>query len=371
TVLTQRDNGLDLTGRLACIQPPGPETTRFSKRKRDRVRGLAQCRPIARSRRGRRDTIGGLVSDPGFPCVDSPDAGMQASPRNVNDIDTNCRLVSVTSGRQPMHRAHHTERILATIVAFGMLAFAGSAAADIKAPASIAAAGKIVYCSDISGPPLEFFDENSQPVGSDIDLGTEIAKRLGVKAQWANTPFAGIVPALLAKNCDAILSQLFDKPKRREVIDFVDYMNSSQSLLVAKGNPHNVKSLEDLSGLKVAVENGTTIQSLIEDQNKKFAAAGKAPAEDVVFPKDSDARQALQINQVAVYGTTLETAAYFLQKAGHIFDIGGDPFAQIVTGIGIRKDDGELKDAIQAALDSMKADGSYLQILTKWGMEGD
>jgi polar amino acid transport system substrate-binding protein len=244
-------------------------------------------------------------------------------------------------------------------------------AATIETPANIKAAGKIVYCSDISGPPLGFFDENSQPTGSDIDLGKEIAKRLGVKAEFANTPFAGIVPALQAKNCDAILSQLFDKPARREVIDFVDYMYSSEAFLVAKGNPKNIKSLDDLSGVKIAVENGTTIQSLIEEQNKKFAAAGKAPAQVVVFPKDSDARQALQIGQVDVYGTTLESAGYFLQKAGHVFDIGGDPFAKILTGIGIRKDDGELKTAIQAALDSMKADGTYLKILTKWGMEGD
>ena len=91
----------------------------------------------------------------------------------------------------------------------------------------------------------------------------------------------------------------------------------------------------------------------------------------MVFPKDSDARQALQIGQVAVYGTTLESAAYFLQKAGHIFDIGGEPFAKILTGIAVRKGDDKLRSAIQAALDSMKADGTYLAILKKWGMEGD
>jgi len=265
-----------------------------------------------------------------------------------------------------------TEKIVMAALFAGLLTFAGAArAADIKAPDRITSAGKIVYCSDISGPPLGFFDENSQPVGSDIDLGNEIAKRLGVKAEWANTPFAGIVPALQAKNCDAILSQLFDKPARREVIDFVDYMYSSQALLVAKGNPKNITGLDSLSGLKVAAENGTTIQSLVEDQNKKFQEAGKAPAQLVVFPKDNDARQALQIGQVDAYGTTLESAGYFLQKEGHIFDIGGDPFGKIVTGIGIRKDDPELKAAIQAAFDSMKADGSHLAILKKWGMEGD
>jgi polar amino acid transport system substrate-binding protein len=270
-----------------------------------------------------------------------------------------------------MSNLRFAKHVAAGFVAGLLAAVATAAVADVKAPANVAAAGKIVYCSDLSAPPMEFFDESGQATGFDVDLGTEIAKRLGVKAEWANTPFSGIIPALQAKNCDAILSQLFDKPARREVVDFVDYMYSSQSLLVAKGNPKNIKSLDDLSGLKIATENGTTMQSLIEEQNKKFAAAGKAPAEIIVFPKDNDARQALQIGQVDVYGTTLETAGYFLKKAGHVFDIGGDPFAQILTGIAIRKEDGELKTAIQSAFDAMKADGAYQSLLEKWGLEGN
>jgi polar amino acid transport system substrate-binding protein len=264
--------------------------------------------------------------------------------------------------------------LLSTKLAVGMiglLGFLGVASAQITPSPRIASAKKITYCSDLSGPPLGFFDESGKPVGSDVDIGEEIAKRLGVTANWANTPFSGIIPALQAKNCDAILSQLFDKPARREVIDFVDYMYSSESFLVPKGNPKNVRTIADLSGLKIAVENGTTIQSLIEDQNKKFEQAGKPKADIIVFPKDSDARQALQIGQVDVYGTTLESAAYFLQKAGHIFDIGGDPFAKILTGIGVRKDDTDLRTAIESALKAMKADGTYTKILTKWGLEGD
>jgi len=249
---------------------------------------------------------------------------------------------------------------------------AGTAcAAGVTPPADIAKAGKITFCSDISGPPLEYYDESNQAVGSDIDIGTEIANRMGVKAEFKNTAFSAIIPALQAKQCDAILSQLFDKPKRREVVDFVDYMYSSQSFLVPKGNPKNIKGIEDLSGLKVAVENGTTIQSLVEEQNKKFKEAGKPEATAVVFPKDSDARQALQIGQVDAYGTTLESAAFFLQKAGQVFDIGGAPFAKITAGIATRKGDTETHDAIQKAFDAMKADGSYKKILAKWGLEGD
>jgi polar amino acid transport system substrate-binding protein len=148
-------------------------------------------------------------------------------------------------------------------------------------------------------------------------------------------------------------------------------MYSSESLLVHKGNPKNIHGLDDLSGTKIAVENGTTIQTLIDEQNKKFAAAGKPPANIVVYPKDSDALQALQINQVDVYGTTLESAAYFMQKAANVFDIAGEPFAKILAGIAVRKDDPELRDAIQKAFDAMKADGTYLKILTKWHLEGD
>jgi polar amino acid transport system substrate-binding protein len=269
-----------------------------------------------------------------------------------------------------------TEHIRAGLAALAAVGMAGllapaATAAEVTPPASIASAGKIVYCSDISGPPLGYFDENNNPIGSDIDLGKEIAKRMGVTAEFSNTPFDGIIPALQAKHCDAILSQLFDKPKRREVVDFVDYMYSSEALLVHKGNPKNIHGLDDLSGVKIAVENGTTIQSLIDEQNTKFAAAGKPPANIVVYPKDSDALQALQINQVDVYGTTLESAAYFMQKASNIFDVGGDPFAKILTGIAVRKGEAELQAAIQKAFDNIKADGTYMTILSKWHLEGD
>jgi polar amino acid transport system substrate-binding protein len=244
-------------------------------------------------------------------------------------------------------------------------------AAEVTPPAEIGNAGKITYCSDLSTPPLEYFDENNNLVGFDVDIGSEIAKRMGVKAEFKNTAFSGIIPALQAKQCDAILSQLFDKPARREVVDFVDYMYSAQSFLVPKGNPKNIQGLEDISGLKIAVENGTTIQSLIEAQNVKFKAAGKPEATAVVFPKDTDARQALQVGQVDAYGTTVESAAFYLQKAGPVLDISGQPFNKIKAGIATRKDDTQTHDAIQKSLDAMRADGTYQKILAKWGLSSE
>ncbi len=248
---------------------------------------------------------------------------------------------------------------------------ATASAATVMPPKRIAAAGKINFCSDMTSPPIEFLTPATKPEGSDIDIGNAIAQRLGVQAVWHNIPFKGLIPALLAQQCDVVISQLFDKPARRKVIDMVDYMDSSEALLVRAGNPKKIHSLADLSGMKVAVENGTTIQSLIQAQNKKFGAAGKKPAELIVFPADTNALQALQIGQVDAYGTTLETGAYYMSKAPKTFDVGGAPFHRILTGIGMRKNDPGMKAAMQAAVDSMKKDGTLVAILKKWGIGGD
>ncbi|MBV8649835.1 MAG: ABC transporter substrate-binding protein [Alphaproteobacteria bacterium] len=275
------------------------------------------------------------------------------------------------------HQPRHGSRDRATLAAVAALAAtllaAGSAiaAGTIAPPPDIAKAGSIVFCSDMTGPPLEFLDESTKPVGSDIDIGNEIAQRFGVKAEWKNLPFKGLVPALLAKQCDAVISQLFDKPARRETIGLVDYMFSSEALLVQAGNPKKIHGLEDLSGMKVAVENGTTEQDLLQEQSDKFKAAGKKPIDIVVFPKDTDALQQLQIGQADVYATTLETGTYYMTKAPGTFEVAGPPFHQILTGIGIRKDDTALQEAVQKAVDAMKADGTLLKILTKWHLEGD
>jgi polar amino acid transport system substrate-binding protein len=239
------------------------------------------------------------------------------------------------------------------------------------APPAVQTAGKILFCSDLTSPPIDYVDSNSKPTGSDVAIGEAIAARLGLQAAWSNISFDGLIPALQANHCDAILSQLFDKPARREVINMVDYMNSSQSILVAAGNPKGIKSLADLSGDKVAVEDGTTIQSLLATQNDTFKAAGKPPITIVVFPKDTDALQQLQIGQVDAYGTTLESASYYIVKAPNTFEVAGDPFNKILTGVGVGKDNTVLTDAIQKALDAMKADGTSLKILTQYGLQGD
>jgi polar amino acid transport system substrate-binding protein len=253
----------------------------------------------------------------------------------------------------------------------GQSASAGSGSGAAKAVAQVpdsalVQSGQLQFCSDISTPPLESFGPGHKPQGSDIDIGTEIAKRLGLQAVWKNTAFAGIIPALQARNCDAILSQLFDKPERRKVVDFVDYMRSGQALLVTKGNPQGVQDLAALCGKKVASETGTTIADLLRAQSKQCKASGKPAVTLRLFLRDSDALQQLGLKQVDVYGTTTETVSFVKSKQPEQYDVAGKPFGEILCGIATRKGNAPLHDAIAKAFAAMQSDGTYHKILAKW-----
>lgn len=237
-------------------------------------------------------------------------------------------------------------------------------------PGSVVTAGKITFCSFIDLPPVEFMDPSSKPIGSDIDLANGIASRLGVKAEFNNMPFAGLIPALLAGHCDAIISQLFIKPPREKVINFIPYMYSHEVLLLKKGTT-GINSLDDLSGKKVAAVTGTTATNLLEDENTKLKAAGKTPIDMIMFPQNTAALQQLQFGQVVAYGVAFEAAAYYANTEPELFVTGGEPYYKILTGIGIRKDETQLQAAMAKAFDDMRKDGSYHDILVKWAITQD
>jgi polar amino acid transport system substrate-binding protein len=146
---------------------------------------------------------------------------------------------------------------------------ASSAGGGVSVPAdALLQAGQITYCSDLSSPPLESYDASQNPVGAEVDLGNALAQAMGVKAVWANTAFSGIVPALQAKQCDAILSELFIKPAREKVVDFVPYMYNSNTVMVQAATT-DVTGLNGLCGKKVAAETGTTVTGFLTDATSK------------------------------------------------------------------------------------------------------
>jgi polar amino acid transport system substrate-binding protein len=253
------------------------------------------------------------------------------------------------------------------LVALAALAVAAVAAAAVTPPPAIKSAGKIIFCTDATYPPEESIPTGStNPVGSDIDIGSAVAAQMGVKASFKNTTFDSIIAALKAKKCDAVISGMNDTPDRRKQVDFVDYLKVGQSIMVKAGNPEHITSLASLSGKTVSVESGTTNRDFLAAQSAKLVKAGKKAINIKTFPKDTDAASALKAGRTDAYFGDSPVAAFYVSK-DKAFAIGGSPIAPLPIGIAIRKGD-PLKAATQKALNAVYAAGTMKKIVAKWGM---
>ena len=224
---------------------------------------------------------------------------------------------------------------------------------------------ELVFCSDIAYPPMESY-EGPEAVGADIDIGDEIAARLGRTAVYSNIGFDAIIAALLGNQCEAIISSINNTPERAEQVDFVDYLYVGQSLIVPKGNPLGLSTLETLCGHTAAAQVGTTNLDALNIASEECVAAGEEPIDIVGFPSNTDAVLALKADRADAVETDSPVAAYYVAQDPETFELGEAVIDPILVGIAFNKDNTELRDQVQAVIDEMYADGTMMEILEKW-----
>ena len=243
-------------------------------------------------------------------------------------------------------------------------------AAFVAATAAAAPArhtgGTFTFCSDITYPPEEFF-QGTTPAGSDIDIGAAVAKQLGKKASFSNTGFDGIIAALLAKKCDAIISGMNDTAARRKQVDFVDYVNVGALLMVKKGNPSGLSTLASLSGKSVAVEAATTEKAGLDAENKTLKSQGKPQITIKIYTADTTAAAALLAGKVDAYFADSTPVLYYIKKTGGKFEVVGKQLETAPEGIATRKGDA-LTAQFKTAINKLYANGTMKTILAKWGL---
>ena len=242
-------------------------------------------------------------------------------------------------------------------------------------PAAIRSAGTIRVATNIPYPPWEMYTAvgSKQATGIDYDLSQAIAAKLGVKASFDQTVFDSIIPALLAGKEDMVMASMFDDATRQKQLDFVDYATDSYGILLPKGNPDNITSIQDLAGKTVAVQSGTAQVGELQKLAKTFATAGKPKLTILQFPQDSDALLAVTSGKAQAQMDDQSVAAYTVKTFdnGNTFVLLQDPtiattFSNGIIGIGVPKTDTQLRDAVQKALQALITDGTYGQILNKY-----
>lgn len=252
-------------------------------------------------------------------------------------------------------------------------------------PEALGQKGKLLICTDFPYPPQEMFDANGNPEGLDIDIGTEIATRLGLKVEFVNSVFDTIIAAVKGGKCDIIISAQNITADRQKQVSMIAYFKAGQAFVAAKGNPQNIATAMDLCGKSVAAESGTTEADYVQGTGdykdngltQACTKAGKPAMNLVVTTKDTDALQQLQSGKVAVYFADSPVAAYYTVQHPDQFQLVGDVLQPAQEGISVPcgLDDctsaplTPVGQAVQAALKSMMDDGAYDKILTKWNLE--
>jgi polar amino acid transport system substrate-binding protein len=209
--------------------------------------------------------------------------------------------------------------------------------------------------------------QGGKAVGADIDIGNALAKSLGDTAQFKSVTFDVIIPALLAKKCDAIISAMTDTAARRKQVDFADYVTVGASLMVKKGNPSHIMGLSSLSGKAVAVEAATTEKAALDAENTALGKAGKAKITIKIYPADTSAAAALLAGRVDAYFADATPVLYYIKTTGGKFQSAGPQIESAPEGIATRKGD-PLGAQFKTAIAKAYANGTMKTILAKWGL---
>lgn len=213
-------------------------------------------------------------------------------------------------------------------------------------------------------PPVNFYEEDGSTLtGFDTEILEEIGARLGVTIDWNVIDFANIVPGIQSKQYD-FASDLNDTAEREEVVDFVTEFRDGTSILVQEGNPEGLSDLDSLCGQTVVVTKGSTQVDLVNTQNESC----DEPIETLTVPDDPDAMLTMRNGRAAAYLVNTLAGSYSVENGDGGFEVLEGVYDEVYAGLAFPKGSDELRDALQAAMQSVIDDGTYASIMDSYGL---
>jgi polar amino acid transport system substrate-binding protein len=249
-----------------------------------------------------------------------------------------------------------------------------SSKVSVTPPTSLIKSGTLTDCVDIEYSPMEFFSSASvtdpnQAVGFDVEGARAVAKAFGLQLQIKNTGFDALIPDLSTGRCDIVWSALFISQKRLAVADAVPYMATGHVVMVPKGNPKNITTLDDLCGKKVSIQTGGVVEQRINEQNKACTAAGKPAIQIAGYPKVADEFQQIVVGRVDAVWETDTAVSDWMIKYPDKYQIGYAAPKTDSYGIYFQKNKPDVQTALSAALKALKGDGTLSTLAKKYQMD--
>ncbi|WP_371929331.1 MULTISPECIES: cystine ABC transporter substrate-binding protein [Pseudomonas] len=209
-------------------------------------------------------------------------------------------------------------------------------------------------------PPFSFVDADGKLTGFEVELSEALAKQLGVKAKVQPTKWDGILAALESKRLDVVVNQVTISEERKKKYDFSKPYTVSgiQALILKKKAAElNINAAADLAGKKVGVGLGTNYEQWVKQD---------VPKADVRTYEDDPSKFAdLRNGRIDAILIDRLAALEYAQKAKDT-ELAGAAFSRLESGVALRKGEPELLDAINKALDTLRADGTLTKLSEKY-----
>ncbi len=224
--------------------------------------------------------------------------------------------------------------------------------AALAVTAGMAMAQTVRMGTEGAYPPYNFVNDNGEVDGFERELGDELCKRADLTCTWVTNEWDSIIPNLVSGNYDTIIAGMSITPERDQVIDFTqEYIPGSPSAYVALSD--NV----DLKGGIITAQTATIQSGYVADSGATLVEFATAD-ETIAAVKNGEAD--------AVLADKDFLAPIVAESNGELMFVGEDVTIGGGVGMGLRESDGELKGKFDAAIATMKADGTLNTMIKKW-----
>lgn len=230
---------------------------------------------------------------------------------------------------------------------------------------AIKQAGVIKVGTSADYPPFESVDASGNKVGFDIELMTEMAKRLDVKLEWVDMPFDSLIAAVQEGKIDVSISAFNYTEERDKTIDFSDpYYTSEDAFTVAEGFAGNITKPEDVAAYKVGVQTGTTQDGWLTDT---LVADGALPEANLFrYDRVDQAMLDLKNGRIEVMMSDYVPAQALVKQLGGLKIVYHGVLSSGPVNIVIPNDDTELKQSINEIIKQLKDEGFIDQLAVKY-----
>jgi polar amino acid transport system substrate-binding protein len=240
-------------------------------------------------------------------------------------------------------------------------------------PQEIRDRGTVIVGTTAGGtPPLSFLaDDNTTTIGAEVDIAHLAADKLGLEVDLQLTSWENWPLKLESHEYDAVFSNVGINAERLKKFDFASYRAAFMAFLTKKGADSDLQDADSISGKIIAVGNATNQEQILKTWNAQLEEDGKEPAELKNYQSDADVQLALGSGRVDAYFAPFPTVSYTAAVRDDVEVQGkvdaGWPDQTLVAATFLAGSG--LVDVFAKALQAVIDDGTYGQVLERWGLE--